>query len=366
LIGLLSANAQQVYPPAKPVYSYEVIPGLTNELNKTITNAFPMGIDGGNTTGRIDKTGRQLYIYYPDINAILSTNSFAGTFVISNTGVTEVEFPIKVFKTIPFISVLFTNTPNGITITPVIDNLSTNGFRFRAYTSGNLLTNEMTVAYLAQVGVGYGYFGDLQYTIDLLTDGTNVMKRDGSTPFTGKCIVSNMQIVGNAVGKWLTGDNNGDVSWEDKKIDNLQDGASIYLRNGSRALTGNMNVGNYALTNIGKLQVRANDGGFSVANDLVLGSYNGDGSVRWLNLGAQNWASYVAGVNVNIGNKLIYNAKRIDFNTASTNVLSISSYQHGFYGHIWELLLNNNSIGVIGQKAISTEGDLRAPTILRY
>jgi len=337
---------QVVIPPSR-VGSIDSIPGLTNELGKTITNAIPDGFTD-NPLGEITKEGRELRIKYPLQEAFANTNGFVSSFVISNSGITTVSFPFNVFRGIPFVQFMYVNIPDDIVLTPIITDLTTNGFTVKFLSTGNLITNEWTIYYLATENLSYGFYGQPPTLIDNLADGANVMTRDGSREMLGKMTAPAIRLVGNGVNCWIAGDTDGNMSWQTRSSANLTDGDTLFKRDGSTPLSANLNGGGYMITNLYTVQFKCvnGTGNEEPPNDYVLTSFTGSGVKgrgTWKEFGANVWSKYPALQTVNIANNTLDNLGLVFLRQPSlVGRWRLNTYRHGVWGDVLDFSYVNS------------------------
>lgn len=249
----------QVVTPGGGINWYTEVPGLTNELQLTITNIT----DGGSTgtsdgeVNKLDSKNYQIRFPYTMVDAV--SNNIIGSFTIHPSGTTTVTYlPGFSFTNLPNVTFTFRDTNMNLVATPVITDLNTTNCTVKFVTTGGVITNAWNVDYRANYGLSYCVAGTIG-TIGGMLDGTNVFRRDGSYPLTGNLDAGNhsitniysLQIGGGALANsWLAGDASGNASWQSRLAANLNDYSALYLVNGTRTMTGHMNLGTYNIYNV--------------------------------------------------------------------------------------------------------------------
>ncbi|HPL75463.1 MAG TPA: hypothetical protein PKW18_12970 [Candidatus Sumerlaeota bacterium] len=239
-------SAQQVNPGGG-VYSMSDVPGLTDAIDKTITNAYK-GADTGTLEGEVNKVGRQVEVRFPTLPNYpeLKTNIIYGTVNIDPSGLTEIDF-FHTFSNNPFVSLMPFGTNISELLTPVVVDVTPSGASFVVISSGEIVTNAYRVDWQAISGAGLSWIGD---TLGDLGGRTNIYLNNGAQAMNAFYFPVN-----HGAGRWLAGDASGYGFWQDRTIANLTDGGDVFKRDGTILPTANWNMNGKRILNMTRLQV---------------------------------------------------------------------------------------------------------------
>jgi len=240
------AGAQSVNPGGG-VYSMSDVPGLTNALGETITNAYK-GTDTGTLFGEIEKMGREVEVRFPTLPDFpdLVTNFVYGSVTIDPSGLTDIDFS-HTFSNVPFVTLMPYGTNIGQLLMPVIVEVTPSGAQFIVVSSGAVITNAYEVLWQANSGVGLSWVGD---SLADLGGRTNMYLNNGAQAMNVFYFP-----VGHGAGRWLASDASGYGYWQDRTIANLTDGASVFKIDGTVLPTANWNMNGKRLLNMTRIQV---------------------------------------------------------------------------------------------------------------
>ena len=246
LLVAYSVTAQQVNPGGG-VYAMSDVPGLTNALGETVTNAYT-GAETGTTSGEVSKVGRQLELRFPTLPDYpgLETNWVFGFVNIDPTGTTVVDFA-HTFTNVPFLTLVPADEDIEQLVSPLILDITESNATFIVLSSGAVVTNEYRIAWQANGGAGLAWIGD---SLDGLGGGTNIYLNNGTQPMNNFYFP-----VSHGAGKWLACDASGYGFWQDRTIANLTDGASVFKKDGTVLPTANWNMNGKRVLNMTRLQV---------------------------------------------------------------------------------------------------------------
>lgn len=246
MLMAVAVGAQQVNPGGG-VYSMSDVPGLTNALGETITNAYK-GADTGTLSGEVEKIGREVEVRFPTLPDFpeLVTNFVYGSVTIDPSGLTEINFS-HTFSNVPFVTLMPYGTNIGQLLMPVIVEVTPSGAQFIVVSSGAVVTNAYEVLWQANSGVGLSWVGD---SLADLGGRTNMYLNNGAQAMNAFYFPVN-----HGAGRWLAGDASGYGFWQDRTIANLTDGGDVFKRDGTILPTANWNMNGKRILNMTRLQV---------------------------------------------------------------------------------------------------------------
>ena len=304
MILCASVSIAQVIYPGGGVYSMADVPGLTNELGLTLTNAIK-GADTGTSSGAVSKVGREAVIQFPTMPSFLyiTTNSIHGTASIDASGTTTVSY-CHTFTNIPFITLTPFGTNIAQLLTPVLLDVTHSNVTFVVVSSGAIITNAYRVDWQANDGAGLSWSGT---SLEPLGGVTNVYLNNGSQGMNKFYFP-----VGYGASKWLISDASGYGSWQDKTIANLTDGASVFKKDGTVLPTADFDMNGKQVKNATKVQVTSGAG----TGKVLTSDASGYGS--WATPSLAGWSAYIASSTVNMNGNALANVGTLTINGAAT------------------------------------------------
>jgi len=304
MIFCASASIAQVIYPGGGVDSMADVPGLTNELGQTITNAIK-GADTGTSSGEVSKVGREAVIKFPTMPSFLyiTTNSIHGTASIDASGTTTVSY-CHTFDTIPFITLTPFGTNIAQLLTPVLLDVTPSNVTFVVVSSGAIITNAYRVDWQANDGAGLSWSGT---SLEPLGGVTNVYLNNGSQGMNTFYFPSSP-----GASTWLAGDVSGYGTWQQRTIANLVDGASVFKKDGTVLPTADFDMNGKQLKNALKVQVTSGAG----TGKVLTSDATGYGS--WATPSLAGWSAYIASSTVNMNGNALASVGTLTINGAAT------------------------------------------------